>query len=72
MQYVIVYLVYHHTGQAAIVKAGVFGIGGVGGYAVEALVRSGIGTIDLIDDDRLCLTNLSRQIFAARKTIGQY
>lgn len=53
-------------------RIAVFGIGGVGGYAVEALVRSGIGMIDLIDDDRICMTNLNRQIFATRKTIGQY
>lgn len=39
-------------------RVAVFGIGGVGGYAVEALVRSGIGALDLIDDDRVCLTNL--------------
>ena len=49
-----------------------FGIGGVGGYTVEALARSGVGTLDLIDDDRICLTNLNRQIFATRKTVGQY
>lgn len=42
----------------------VFGIGGVGGYVCEALVRSGIGAFDLIDDDRVCLTNLNRQIIA--------
>lgn len=53
-------------------RVAVFGIGGVGGYAVEALTRSGIGTLDLIDDDRVCLTNLNRQIHATRKTIGQY
>lgn len=53
-------------------RVAVFGIGGVGGYAVEALARSGIGTLDLIDDDRICLTNLNRQIFATRKTVGQY
>lgn len=53
-------------------RVAVFGIGGVGGYAVEALVRSGIGAIDLIDDDKVCLTNLNRQIIATRKTIGQY
>ncbi len=52
--------------------AAVFGIGGVGGYTVEALVRSGVGTLDLIDDDRVCLTNVNRQIFATRKTVGQY
>ena len=53
-------------------RVAVFGIGGVGGYAVEALVRSGVGTIDLIDDDKVCLTNLNRQIIATRKTIGRY
>ena len=50
----------------------VFGIGGVGGYVVEALARSGIGAIDLIDDDKVCLTNINRQIIATRKTIGKY
>ena len=53
-------------------RVAVFGIGGVGGYTVEALARSGVGTLDLIDDDRICLTNLNRQIFATRKTVGQY
>lgn len=53
-------------------RVAVFGIGGVGGYVVEALARSGVGTIDLIDDDKICLTNLNRQIIATRKTIGQY
>lgn len=53
-------------------RVAVFGIGGVGGYTVEALVRSGIGAIDLIDDDRVCLTNLNRQLHATRKTVGQY
>ncbi len=53
-------------------RVAVFGIGGVGGYTVEALARSGIGALDLIDDDRICLTNLNRQIFATRKTVGQY
>ena len=52
-------------------RVAVFGIGGVGGYTVEALARSGVGTLDLIDDDRVCLTNVNRQIFATRKTIGQ-
>ena len=50
----------------------VFGVGGVGGYACEALVRSGIGAFDLIDDDKVCLTNLNRQIIATRKTVGKY
>lgn len=53
-------------------RVAVFGIGGVGGYTVEALVRSGIGAIDLIDDDKVCLTNLNRQIIATRSTIGSY
>ena len=47
-------------------RVAVFGVGGVGGYAVEALVRSGVGSIDLIDDDKVCLTNLNRQIIATR------
>lgn len=50
----------------------VFGVGGVGGYVVEALVRSGVGAFDLIDDDKVCLTNLNRQIIATRKTVGKY
>lgn len=53
-------------------RVAVFGIGGVGGYVCEALVRSGIGAFDLIDDDKVCLTNLNRQIIATRKTIGRY
>ena len=53
-------------------RVAVFGIGGVGGYTVEALVRSGVGAIDLIDDDKVCLTNLNRQIIATRSTVGQY
>ncbi|MBP5743330.1 MAG: tRNA threonylcarbamoyladenosine dehydratase [Oscillospiraceae bacterium] len=53
-------------------RVAVFGIGGVGGYAVEALARSGIGALDLIDDDRVCLTNINRQILATRKTVGKY
>ena len=50
----------------------VFGIGGVGGYAVEALARSGIGALDLIDDDKVCLTNVNRQLYATRSTVGRY
>ena len=53
-------------------KVAVFGIGGVGGYVCEALVRSGVGAFDLIDDDKVCLTNLNRQIIATRKTVGRY
>ena len=52
-------------------RVAVFGIGGVGGYVCEALVRSGIGAFDLIDDDKVCLTNLNRQIIATRKTVGK-
>lgn len=53
-------------------RVAVFGIGGVGGYVCEALVRSGVGAFDLIDNDRICMTNLNRQIIATRKTIGRY
>lgn len=53
-------------------RVAVFGIGGVGGYVCEALVRTGVGAFDLIDDDKVCLTNLNRQIIATRKTVGQY
>ena len=53
-------------------RVAVFGIGGVGGYTVEALVRSGIGALDLIDDDKVCLTNLNRQIIATRSSVGKY
>ena len=53
-------------------RVAVFGIGGVGGYVCEALVRSGVGAFDLIDDDQVCLTNLNRQIITTRRTVGQY
>ena len=53
-------------------RVAVFGIGGVGGYVCEALIRSGVGAFDIIDDDKVCLTNLNRQIIATRKTVGQY
>ena len=64
-------------GKAAMEKlassrVAVFGIGGVGGYTCEALVRSGVGAFDLIDDDKVCLTNLNRQIIATHKTVGKY
>ena len=49
----------------------VFGVGGVGSYCCEALARSGIGRIDLIDDDKVCLTNINRQLIATRKTVGK-
>ena len=53
-------------------RVAVFGIGGVGGYTVEALVRSGVGTIDIVDNDKVCLTNLNRQLIATEKTVGKY
>lgn len=49
----------------------VFGIGGVGSYVTEALVRSGIGAIDIVDNDKICLTNLNRQLYALHSTIGR-
>ena len=51
-------------------RVAVFGIGGVGGYCVEALARSGVGTLDLIDDDTVNITNLNRQIIATHATLG--
>ena len=67
-------LIFGAEGMESLYRArvAVFGIGGVGGYTVEALARSGVGTLDLIDDYRVCLTNVNRQIFATRKTVGQY
>lgn len=53
-------------------RVAVFGIGGVGGYVCEALARSGVGALDLIDDDKVCLSNINRQIIATNKTVGQY
>lgn len=52
-------------------RVAVFGVGGVGGYAVEALVRSGVGTLDLIDADVVSLSNVNRQIIATEKTVGR-
>lgn len=52
-------------------RVAIFGIGGVGGFTAEALARSGVGTLDLIDDDRVCLTNINRQIFATHNTVGK-
>ena len=67
-------LLFGHEAMEKLYKSrvAVFGIGGVGGYTVEALARSGIGTLDLIDDDKVCLTNINRQILATRKTVGKY
>lgn len=53
-------------------RVAIFGVGGVGGYAVEMLARSGVGTIDLFDDDRVALSNINRQLIATRDTVGQY
>ena len=53
-------------------RVAIFGLGGVGGYVGEALVRSRIGSFDLIDDDKICLTNLNRQIIATYDTVGNY
>ena len=53
-------------------RVAVFGIGGVGGYVCEALARSGVGALDLIDDDKVCMSNINRQIIATTKTVGRY
>lgn len=53
-------------------RVAVFGVGGVGGFAAEALARSGVGTLDLIDKDRVSETNLNRQIIALHSTLGEY
>lgn len=58
--------------RLAEAKVAIFGIGGVGGYVAEALARSGVGSFALVDDDKVCLTNLNRQIIATRKTVGKY
>lgn len=58
--------------KLALSRVAVFGIGGVGGHAVEALIRSGVGAVDLIDDDKVSLTNINRQLYATRKTVGRY
>lgn len=64
-------------GKAAIehlseCRVAIFGIGGVGGYVCEALARSGVGTFDLIDNDKVCYSNINRQIIATTKTVGRY
>lgn len=67
-------LLIGHEGieKLASARVAVFGVGGVGGYTVEALARSGVGTFDLIDDDKICITNINRQIYALRSTVGKY
>lgn len=53
-------------------RVAVFGVGGVGGYVCEALVRSGVGAFDIVDNDKVALTNINRQIIATEKTVGKY
>ncbi|MDE6001519.1 MAG: tRNA threonylcarbamoyladenosine dehydratase [Clostridia bacterium] len=53
-------------------RVAVFGAGGVGGYTIEALARSGIGALDIIDNDKVSVSNINRQIFATQKTVGRY
>ena len=67
-------LIFGRDGMSRLYKSSVavFGIGGVGGYAVEAFARSGVGRIDLFDDDKICITNLNRQLHATLKTAGMY
>ena len=67
-------LLFGKDGMAKLhaAKVAVFGVGGVGGYAVEALARSGIGQLDIFDHDRFCITNLNRQLHALHSNIGQY
>ena len=67
-------LLLGRSGMERLAKAhvAVFGLGGVGGCVVEALARSGVGTLELVDSDRVSLTNLNRQILATRRTLGQF
>lgn len=58
--------------RLARARVAVFGIGGVGSYTAESLARAGVGALDLIDDDRVCITNINRQLFATVETVGQY
>ena len=58
--------------KLAASKVAVFGIGGVGGYVAEALVRAGVGTLDIIDSEKIDITNINRQIIATHKTVGKY
>lgn len=53
-------------------RAGVFGLGGVGGWCAEALVRSGIGELTVVDSDTVCVTNINRQVQASQSTIGEF
>ena len=58
--------------KLAVARVCIFGIGGVGGYVAEALARSGVGHLELVDNDVICLSNLNRQIIATHETLGQY
>ena len=58
--------------KLAVARVCIFGIGGVGGYVAEALARSGVGHLELVDDDVVCLSNLNRQIIATHETLGRY
>ena len=53
-------------------RVAVFGLGGVGSYVVEVLARSGVGELDIFDDDRVCLTNINRQLYAVLSTVGKH
>ena len=67
-------LIFGKEGMERLKRArvAVFGIGGVGGYTVEALARSGVGALDIIDNDKVSLTNINRQIYATHSTVGRY
>ena len=67
-------LLFGKDGMAKIyaAKVAVFGVGGVGGYAVEALARSGVGQIDIFDHDKFCITNLNRQLHSLHSNIGKF
>ena len=66
-------LLFGEDGMAKLfaAKVAVFGVGGVGGYAVEALARSGVGQIDIFDYDKICITNLNRQLHTLHSNIGR-
>lgn len=53
-------------------RVAIFGIGGVGSYTAQAIARTGIGAMDLIDDDKVCLTNVNRQLIATHSTVGKF
>ena len=73
-QFIRTEMIFGSVGMERLYRArvAVFGVGGVGGHVVEALARSGIGTLDLIDNDTVCLSNINRQIVATHRTLGQY